>query len=207
MELAVENKFEIWELNRTEVVVSGLLKFETFSNTYTFCRKSHQYMDFEFNNYYYEAMRCEISLNILESINNTLNDDCIEKIADNLDILGMADLVKTYPRLMDIARHRYSHLTINKSTTGKIGVMNFCYILNSFGEVVEEIRVSTDSFKGGRKKWNIETKYLIIFCIIHYTSSNLKSVHLHEFDIPLNHAKIEPLFSILNQRNIIVNMH
>lgn len=173
---------------------------------YTFCRKSQKYTDFEFINHYYEPIRGEIALNILKCIDDALNYDCIERIGGELDILGVADLVNTYPRLMDIARRRFSHLNITKSTTGKIGVMNFCYILNSFGEVVEEISVSTDSFNGSRKKWNFKTKYFIIFCIVHHTSSNLKSVNLHEFDIPLNDVKIQPLISILSQKNVSVNM-
>lgn len=204
--LAIESGFEICELYRSDELISGLLLFGKSIDTYTFCRKSHHYTYLECSSCFYEPKNREIATDVLNSICDSLNYDCIEKVSDELDLLGMADLVKTWPHLMSCAARKFSNLTISKETSGKIDVLDLYYILNSFGDIVQNITLSTDAFDKVRKKWNIRMKYSIIHCIVHYTTANLKTVNLHGFDMSVDNERIRPLILILNERNVEVKM-
>lgn len=204
-ELAAENRFTIREMFRDEWKVAGQLYFDSFDDLYTFCRKKHEYTDFLFSASYYKPMSYAIPVNFLVSMDVKLDEENISKLGDELTIVGVADLVKTLPWRIDIARRRFSRLVINKATIGHIDAMNFCYILSAFGTIVKEIQLSTDSFWWARQQ--IKQKYFIIYCIVHYTSSDLRLVNLHEFDMEVTNVRIQPLISILNRRNVVVNMN
>lgn len=190
-------------------MAAGEIVFETFLEAYKFFRKYARCSRIQFSNSWYEDIRDDIASDILTGINDNLNYDCIEELSNHLDVLSMADLIGINPHLINIAKRRFSNLVINESTVGhKFGVLHFCYTLQSFGQIVENIEVSIRCFRGGfRNKQNFDSKYGILYCIANFSGPMLNSITLNNFALSQNEiTKIQPLILTLRNRNVIINM-
>lgn len=208
--LSEEFGFEIWETYCEDDFAGGLLVFKTFLDAYTFCRRGIQCSYLDFKNSWYESYKGGIASNILKNIIAKLNEDCINEISERLDVVSFADLfgVHNSSRLIHIASRKFSNLIINQSTVGnKLGLMNLCYVLHKLNDIVTNITISTQSFRGGmRKKGNRKLKYSILHCIWKFAGSKLNSLTLQSFEIQNNDSKFQTLINMLQQKNIALRM-
>lgn len=110
-----------------------------------------------------------------------------------------------------MARKKFVNLVIDESMVGRnFGVMNFAYILETCGSIVENIVVSLRSFRSGsRTNWNFKLKYALLYCITNFNCQRLRSVTLNDFGFNLNvdGHRIAPLTSALQERNVVLNMN
>lgn len=215
--IADQNHFEIqhWytstPLYGQNNFVSGSLVFQSFLESYRFCRKCLQYTDFEFSSSFFEFLNKDIASNTLNAISEHLNYNCIHLIADHLDVISLADLISTHPQYINMAKRKFVNLVVDESTVGRnFGVMNFAYILRTCGAIVESIVVSLRSFRSGsRTNWNFKLKYALLSCITNSNCQRLNSVTLNHFgfNLDIDGPRIAPLSSALQDRNVIINMN
>lgn len=202
--------FEIWENHHSEEFSSGLFVFQTFMALYKFCREEEEVSYLKWTNFWYQNYRGKITLGLFKEMQNILNQDCIAEIAKYLDVVGFCDLFGAIQNeaLKQMARRKFANLIINSSTVGeRFYMLNFHYILLSIGQNVMNVTVSLRSFRSGtREKWNSKLKYAIIHCICNL-ASNVRSVTLENFNIEITDSKLQPLFGILNARNVFININ
>lgn len=207
--LSEKNHFDIWD-NSNDASVAGLLVFKTFMDAYTFCREAVKYTYLMFTPFWYESCSGEIATQLLQDMTVALNDDCMEAIANRLDVLGFADLlaVNRSDRLIRIARLRFSELIINPSTVGnRFGLMNMCYILHVLGDIVTNITVSLHSFRGGSRHDGIRRiKHCILFSISNFAGSNLRSLTLQHFGIVNDDRHFRQIMTIFEQKIVQINL-
>lgn len=208
--LAEKHNFKIWETYCVDEFTSGILVFETFRDCYAFCREELDSSVLQFGNCWYESVCGKIASDLLKDMSKKLNEDCILEIARRLDAVCFADLLETIKstRLIQLSEHRFGNLILNRSTVGdKFGIMNLQYILHAFGDTVTSITVSAQSFRGGyRQKWSFRLNYSIL-CIICHFAPNVRTLTLEHFNIDKVDIRFQPIFSIFNQRNTILNIN
>lgn len=208
--LAEKYKFVVWETCNRNEFSSGQFVFRSFMDCYTFCREEQQLSYLKWDNFWYQKYCGKIAFSLFENMQNGLNEDCIEEIAQYLDVVSFCDLfgVIKNESLTRIAHRKFSNLVINSPTVGeKFGMLNFYYILLSIGQNVINITVSMRSFRSGsRDKWNFKLKYAIVHCIC-YLASNIRFVTLENFNSESNDPKFQPLFSILTARNVSIKIN
>lgn len=209
--------FEIWNLHSTENHESGLLVFKSFIQNYKFCRKflhpSLEPLSHVFTNCWYEDFNGKFATTLLKDIVSELNEDCIDQIAERLDVVCLADFLSIHrsSRLTRIAQRRFSNLIINSSSVGnRFGLMNLNYVLHVFADIIISVTVSMRSFRGGlQQKGNLMLKYGILHCCIASPTPNLISITLQDFGSGLDteniHPKFQPLISLLEQKNVSLN--
>lgn len=209
--LAGKFGFEIWEINCSDDFSSGILAFKTFMSAYTFCRENVHCSFLEISNVWYERFSEKIASDFLHQMCITLNEDCIDEIAKKLDLIGMADLlaVRRSHRLIRIARQRFGNLIIDSSTVGhRFGEMNLCYILHVFGDILTNVTISMNCFRGGvRNQWNIKSKYGILCFFCDFTGSNLESITLQNFANNKHMPRFNSKILELREKNILLNIN
>lgn len=207
--LSNEFNFEFLETASNEEFAVGLITFKTFMDCYVFCREycqSVQRGGITFSHVWYFDYCGPIQTMFLQSIVDSLNDDCIEAIAYKLDLVGLSDFVRFKPELMSVARKRFANLVIDISSVGRnFGVMNLHYILTSIGAIVTNITISMRCFPGGiAKKWNSKLKYAILRCACDLAGPNLRTLTLSEFGADFQ--RIETMITLLNDKDITLNI-
>lgn len=209
--LGEEHGFEVDEFSwlTTDKRSRGKLLFNTFVDTYKFCRKNIQLSFLTFFNGWYENYSGDIATGLLRDIKFQLNNDCIAEIADRLDIVGVADLLsvgKNDAAMKQFVRSKYSNWTIDEKTVGRaFGIMNLCYVLHEMGDIFEHITISLYPLKYGGSRYFKKPVYAILYHINRLTSPTLKSITLKDFEIDKNTPQIRSLFSIFRQRNVVVS--
>lgn len=200
--------FKILETYCNDDFATGLLTFETFIDSYKFCRENIQCGYLEFKHMWYETYSGKITTKLLNDIKLTLNQDCIDEIAKRLDVVGLADLLSVCKNssLDQIAGRRFSNLIINQTSVGSsFGLMNLCYVLHLMGDIVKSIIISLHSFRGGtRNKWNQKLKYSILYNVCYFTGPHLKSITLEHFELDVNDLNFRSLMNNLQARNVVI---
>lgn len=202
--------FKFFEFNCTEDFVTGILTFERFLDAYEFYREGVQYSDIEFYHGWYESYSGKIATKLIRDISIKLNEDCIDEIAKQLDIISFADLFSrcSSSRLNKIAGRRFATLVINRTTVGRaFGLLNMYYVLLVMGDIVTNITIALDSFRGGHTmEGNKKLMYSILYHVHRLTGHKLKSVSLQNFQINMNIPYFRSIINKLQQRHVVINI-
>lgn len=202
--------FKFSEFNCTEDFVTGILTFATFLDAYEFYREGVKYSDIEFYHGWYESHSGKIATKLIRDISIALSEDCIDEIAKQLDIISFADLFSrcSSSRLNKIASRRFGTLVINRTTVGRsFGLMNMYYVLLVMGDIVTNITIALDSFRGGHTvKGNKKLMYSILYHVDRLTGHNLNSVSLQKFKIDMNIPYFRLIIDKLQLRHVVINI-
>lgn len=179
-------------------------------DAYKFFRQQIQCFFLTFKHIWYEDICGKIAIKLLNGIQSALNEDCIDEIANRLDIVGFADLFSACrtKRLHKIAVRRFSNVVISRATVGRsFGVLNLHYILQVIGDVIQNITISLHSFRDGiYNKWNGKLKYSILSYVCNFTGPNLQSIRLQHFVIDTHISYFRLLIDVLQARNVVIHI-
>lgn len=169
-----------------------------------------KYSDIEFYHGWYKSRRGKIATKLIRDISIALNEDCIDEIAKQLDIISFADLFSrcSSSRLNKIASRRFGTLVINRVTVGhSFDLMNMYYVLLVMGDIVTDITIAFDSFRGGHTvNGNKKLMYSILYHVYRLTGHKLNSVSLQKFQINMNIPYFRSIIDKLQLRHVVINI-
>lgn len=122
----------------------------------------------------------------LESMLDSLNEDCVIEVLKYLKPLQLKNISKRNHRISDIITSRMSRtvscVKITVESVGTISIMNFHYLLLEYGTEINELHVSITAFPSTFGLYTSEMKYTILFLIMKL-AKNLKSLCLTDFNL------------------------
>lgn len=137
-----------------------------------------------------------VDTHFFDTMNEMLNDDCIRKIIEYVDIPHLMYFSHIDERFEDIVRAESSRdLRIFPSTVGSIGLMNFRYLLEFVGSSLKSISLSLMSFPSSLGFYYSNTKmYYTLF---------MNVLKLNDFDFDYT-EDVKNILQLFSQRGIKV---
>lgn len=169
--------------------ISGSATFQNFQQAFLVLnqRSSIEGVKFQhpwYTNWSWITTENREYLEFLQVIQDNLNDDCVRHIFKYLDVLELTYLAHISENFKMIAKEKLMHLQIFPSTVGSIGVMNFRYLLETFGESIKKISLSLNAFFavcGFHFEFTKRNILRVIYSCC--AGKNLKNIEIHDFNL------------------------
>lgn len=132
--------------------IEGHVVLDTFENSFNVLSGCLKIKGVRFHNIWYKDWSWfpeESHCSLFAEIDDALNDDCIREVFKYLDILHLVYLSRMNQRFKALAAEQLSRCHIFPSTTGTIGILNFRYLLETFGNFIKELHLSFHAFAYG----------------------------------------------------------
>lgn len=189
--------------------VRGHAIFETFGQTFNALVKGSSIEGVVLSHVWYSDWSWMAAKNLdelfFEAMEVTLNDDCIREILKYFDLPQCLYFGTINQRFGDLAVDVLSrNLRVFPSTVGRIGQMNFRYLLSLIGNSVINISLSLTSFAYFGYIFNgtkIDIMHIIDIC----TGPQLKKIQLIDFHLDESESlKLAPILQNLKHRGVQV---
>lgn len=129
---------------------------------------------------------------ILDSMMDSLNEDCVMEVLKYLNPLQLQNIGKRDLEISKIINSRMSRamscVKITAETVGIIGIMNFYYLLFQYGTKIDELHVSITAFQSTFGLYTCH-KYTILF-LIQKWARNLKTLCLTGFELDVQNNAV-----------------
>lgn len=175
-----------WPNQPSESGLSGVGIFKTFKHAFQVLIKGSSIKSVTFQHRWYSDWSWVVWSSrtnaFFDDMDKGLNDDCIREIIKYIDIphrIYFASISERFGALtLEISRD----LRIYPSTVGMIGLMNFRYLMETFGSSVINLSVSLTSFSPTLGFYFSHIKTYILDIISLCTGPKLRAIHLCDFN-------------------------
>lgn len=194
--------------------ISGCATFQNFQQAFLVLIQSSSIEGVKFQHAWYTNWSWVASKNheydrFLKAIHDELNDDCIRHIFRYINVLELTYLAHFSERVEMIVKGKMMHLQIFPSTVGSIGLMNFRYLLEKFGDSIKTISLSLNAF-ASPFDFHLEYTKRNLLQVIYSscTGKELKSIEVHDFSLTENRMKnFDEILKLFSEHNITVKFN
>lgn len=118
---------------------------------------------------------------IFKRMHEALNDDCIRHVIKFIDFEHIIKFAHFNDRFKGLAEEKLRCLHIIPSMVGTIGMMNFRYLLNMFGDTMTELSISRNAIQAVFGLYTDAIKNRMLSIICETAGSELKNIFLYDF--------------------------
>lgn len=197
-----------WPSEPSESGISGTIEFKSFEQAFQVLIKGSSIESVTFRHTWYSDWSWIASENrdeiFFSAMDEKLNDDCICEIIKYLNIPYCVYFASINERFRAIILKELSRdLRISPSSVGTIGLINFRYLLETFGNSVINLSVTLTSFPSTLGFYFSHVKTYILVIIYKCTGPNLKNINLYDFNLNERERKnVNDILQLFSQRGI-----
>lgn len=199
-------QFNIRSLKRgqSENEYKATVEFNTFVDTFAALNFVSNNNNILIDCSWYEHYGKFIDERILGGIAE-INVDCVHEILKRLNFMSLANLVQTDESFLELSREHVKTMNLSEETCGKLGVMNFRYIMETFGRFVVNLTINKNVFRyiPRADRRSLYAGIAILYSINSQTGPLLSNIHLKSFKFSRFEQKfLEPLVNEMKQKSI-----
>lgn len=183
---------------------NAAIEFNTFVDTFMALNFASNNDNIMIDCSWYEHYGKLIDEQILGGIAE-INEDCVHDILKRLNFLSLANLVEIDKSFLELSHVHVKTMNLSERTFGKLGVMNFRYIMKTLGRFVVNLTIDKNVFRciphtDRRSRY---AEFAILHSINSLTGPLLREIHLKSFKFSRFELKfLEPLMNEMKQKSI-----
>lgn len=138
-----------------------------------------------------------------------INVHCVHEILKSLNFLSLANLVHLDESFWEWSHVHVRTMNLSEGTCGKIGVMNFRYIMETFGRFVVNLTIDKSVFRciPHTDRRGLYTELAILYSVNSLTGPLLRNIYLRSFKFSrFEQTFLEPLVNEMKQKSINITI-
>lgn len=192
---------------QSEKEYKATIEFNTFADTFSALNFASNNDDMMIDCSWYEHYGKLIDEQILGGIAE-VNLDCVHDILKRLNFLSLANLVQLDESFLGLSHVHVRTMNLSERSCGKLGVMNFRYIMETFGRFVVNSTIDKSFFHciPHTDRRGLYTELAILYSVNSLTGPLLRNIHLKSFKFSrFEQTFLEPLVNEMKQKSINIS--